>query len=108
MIDHFTPEDLFAALYQWLGIHHPGVSRRFLERHPELLSPPAAFLVRRMYADMNDPSGSIWQLFDSDEQSEEGKEERQQLREHIELLHDIHRRGSSAQAIREAYIDVYG
>src|SRR2546421_2592669 len=108
MADNFTREELFAALHRWLGIDHPGVSRRFLEMHPELLSPAAVFLIRRMYADLNEPSGMIWQMFDNDDQSEEGEEERQQLRERIGLLYEIHSRGGSAQAVREAYIDVYG
>ena len=43
MADLFTREELFTALYRWLGIDHPSVSRRFLEMHIELLSPPAVF-----------------------------------------------------------------
>ena len=62
-----------------------------------------------MFADMNEPSGLIWQMFESDDEAlNEVEEERQQLRERIGLLYDIHRRGSTKQAIREAYIDVYG
>jgi hypothetical protein len=108
MANNTTREELFAALYQWLGINHPGLSRRFLDMHPELLSPPAVFLIRRMFADMNEPSGLIWQMFESDDESEEAEEQRDQLRERVGLLYDIHTRDGTEQAIREAYIDVYG
>jgi tetratricopeptide (TPR) repeat protein len=110
MAENTTREDLFAALYQWLGIKHPGVSRHFLETHPELLGPQAFFLIRRMFADVNDPSGAIWQLFESDDEddAEEAQEGREMFRERVVLLYDIHTRGGTQLAIREAYIDVYG
>ena len=31
MADNFTREELFAALHRWLGIDHPGVSRRLYD-----------------------------------------------------------------------------
>lgn len=108
MAENTPHEELFAALYQWLGIKHPGVSRRFLEMHPELLSPAAVFLIRRMFADVQDPSSPVWQLFEGDDRDEGDEEAREQFRERIELLHEIHMRGSTRQAILEAYIDVYG
>ena len=37
MADNTAREELFAALYRWLGIDHPSVSRRFLEMHPEFV-----------------------------------------------------------------------
>lgn len=108
MANDFTREELFAALYRWLGIDHPSASRRFLQMHLELLSPAAVLLIRRMIVELNDPSGLLWQMFDSDDQSEVDEGERDQLRERIGLLNDIHRRGGTKQAIRDIYIDVYG
>lgn len=96
MIDHcnlLTP-DLFQQLVTWLGMSMQSqrAGRRFLETNPLLLGTETDRELARLSAAY----------------AEERPDMKQQMASHLALLRDVRRRGGDVQAIREAYINIYG
>jgi tetratricopeptide (TPR) repeat protein/CHAT domain-containing protein len=94
------------TLYRWFEIPHPLACRRFLEQHPELLAPHIQELTELIYPDLAIPGSPIRESFA--DMGEGAAEKLDQIRERIEMLRDVHRRGGTRQAIRDACVDAYG
>ena len=88
-----------ASFITWLGIVDPRKARQFLETHQELLA----------FGDTTPTEQHIFSLQESMDQTFlSGVKDLQYLREHLYLLRDIKKRGSTLQAIRAAYVNLYG
>jgi CHAT domain-containing protein/tetratricopeptide (TPR) repeat protein len=87
-----------AALRTWLGIDTPRKARQFLETHQELLA---------VGASLTEQSLSLLQ--ESDEQTlPSGVRDAALWRERLFVLRDIRKRGGTLQALRAAYVNLYG
>ncbi len=84
-------EDLSHVLATWLALPTHREQRRFLTAHTELLHPPSAALLNELLA-----------------QEANNSKEALRLRGALALLEDAQRRGGSAEAIRQTYVDAHG
>jgi hypothetical protein len=75
----------------WLDLPTTREQRRFLEAHSDLLSEQSE---TRLHHLSSSPAANVTQA--------------QQRRETLLIIQDARQRGSTAQAIREAYINIYG
>src|SRR5437588_4939213 len=80
--------DLIQAIHAWLKQLTYREGRRFLEAHPELLTPRTDDALIRLIA-----------------RYAKNEEAVQDFQDHLALLRDARRRGGTVAAFREAYID---
>src|SRR5947207_1177240 len=83
--------DFKLLLNTWFNAPDYREERRFLESHLELLVPECEHLLRDLVA-----------------RHTERTELAQELRDHVDVLHDARMRGRTVEAVREAYVDRYG
>jgi len=84
-------DDLISQLEEWLEQPTPREQRRYLEKHLGLLDTHSdAFLQAQLT------------------QLTTGSKQAQQRREALMLLQDTRKRGGTVEAIREAYVNIYG
>src|SRR6266567_4831930 len=102
----FDTDDMLETLVKWLAIQHPLESMGFLSKHPELLTPLCGAIIDHVLHSIQTQPGFARVLFGPEEATSE--EEIQESLKLLHLLRDIHRRGRTQQAIRDAYFDVYG
>jgi tetratricopeptide (TPR) repeat protein/CHAT domain-containing protein len=103
-----SANEIMMTLAHWLALSFPSLElgQRFLERYPELLGAPILAIVEHMYKELNEPGSLPGSM--AGEENVEAEEKLALMRGRLELLRDIHRRGRTALAIREAHIDLYG
>ncbi|HVB24390.1 MAG TPA: CHAT domain-containing protein [Ktedonobacteraceae bacterium] len=94
-----------SSLFDWLHIPDPRESRRFLETHRELLSQNSeAILEQQRAKEATAPAPDSLEP----NLSQQKTVPVQMVQNHLHLLQDIRLRGSTVDAIREAYVNLYG
>ncbi|MGO8949825.1 MAG: CHAT domain-containing protein [Ktedonobacterales bacterium] len=119
--------NVLGVLLNWLNTHGDREERRYLEAHPELLEPAGSSLLTALLQQCTEQANNHYRQLQprleealvpgsplSDELWErlavyvEATSKVDDLVRHLRLLDDIRSRGSSIEAIRDAYVNVYG
>lgn len=101
----FNLEEILAALNEWMSISSLQHSRLYLEHHPELLTPQCRAFVEHMSANYAERAHAMRRVCGT---TPDVEEEIKTARDHLLLLRDVYRRGGTATALYEAYVNMYG
>jgi tetratricopeptide (TPR) repeat protein len=106
MVHSNNSDELLAKFSAWLELDNLRDEQRFLEECPELLDPENAIQLDMILTTLKEHTDEIQQRLHIP--PEQVAQTAQEAQEHLVLLHDVWARGGTTEAIRKAYVNVYG